>query len=95
MADAVSFCQCAIIEFLVKEEVPAVDIHHSLQHVYGRKITLQHNNAWPNTAHLTLEKTENMRWEVLPHTLYSSDLAPSDYHFFGFVKIRCEVNIPT
>ena len=31
----VSFRQCAIIEFLVKEEIPAADIHHRLQRVYG------------------------------------------------------------
>ena len=36
MADNdVSFCQHAIIEFLVKEEIPAADIHHRLQCVYG------------------------------------------------------------
>ena len=33
-----------------------------------------------------MEKTENMGWEVLPRPPYSPDLAPSDYHFFGFVK---------
>ena len=27
-----------------------------------------------------------MGWEVLPHPSYSTDLAPSDYHLFGFVK---------
>ena len=31
----VSFRQRAITEFLVKEEIPAADIHHRLQRVYG------------------------------------------------------------
>ena len=36
MADNdVSFHRCAVIEFLVKEEIPAADIHHRLQRVYG------------------------------------------------------------
>ena len=36
MADNdVSFRQRAVIEFLVKEEIPAADIHHRLQCVYG------------------------------------------------------------
>jgi hypothetical protein len=36
MADNdVSFCQHAVIEFLVKEEIPTADIHHRVQLVYG------------------------------------------------------------
>jgi len=36
MADSdVLFRQCAVIEFLVKEEIPAADIHHRLQRLYG------------------------------------------------------------
>jgi len=31
----VSFRQLAVIEFLVKEEIPAADIHHRLQRVCG------------------------------------------------------------
>jgi len=27
-----------------------------------------------------------MGWDVLPHPLYSSDLAPSDYRLFGSMK---------
>ena len=36
MADNdVLFRKCAVIEFLVKEEIPAAGIHHRLQSVYG------------------------------------------------------------
>jgi len=31
----VSFLQCAIIEFPLKEVIPTADIHHRLQRVYG------------------------------------------------------------
>jgi hypothetical protein len=27
-----------------------------------------------------------LKWDVLPHPPYSSDLAPSDYHLFGSKK---------
>jgi len=33
-----------------------------------------------------LDKIENMGWAVLPQPPYSPDLAPSNYHLFGFVK---------
>ena len=36
MADNdMSFRQHAVIEFLMKEEIPAVEIHQRLQHAYG------------------------------------------------------------
>ena len=36
MADnGVSFCRWVVIEFFVKEEIPAADIHHRLQRMYG------------------------------------------------------------
>ena len=36
MADNnVSFRQRAVVGFLVKDEIPAADIHHRLQRVYG------------------------------------------------------------
>ena len=36
MADNdISFCQRAVIEFLVKEEIPAAEIHQRLQRAHG------------------------------------------------------------
>jgi hypothetical protein len=39
------------------------------------------------TSHCTLGKIEKFEWKVLPHPPYSLDLAPSDYHLFGPLKI--------
>jgi len=47
----------------------------------GRNIITLHDNA-----RLTSAAIAKMGWEVLPHPSYSPDLAPSDYHLFGFVK---------
>ena len=52
----------------------------------GRNIIILHDNARPHAARLTSEATAKMGWEVLPHPSYSPDLAPSDYHLFGFVN---------
>ena len=35
MADDMSFRQRAVIEFLIKEEIPAAEIHQRLQRAYG------------------------------------------------------------
>ena len=52
----------------------------------GRNIIILHDNACPHATRLTSEATAKMGWEVLPHPFYTPDLAPSDYHLFGFVK---------
>ena len=52
----------------------------------GRNIIILHDNACPHAARLTSGAIAKMGWEVLPHPSYSPDLAPSDYHLFGFVK---------
>jgi len=43
---------------------------------------LQHDNAWPHIAQPMKTYLETLKWEVLPHPLYSLDIAPSDYHLF-------------
>ncbi|PNF25035.1 hypothetical protein B7P43_G06980, partial [Cryptotermes secundus] len=52
----------------------------------GRNIIILHDNARPHAARLTSEAIAKMGWEVLLHPSYSPDLAPSDYHLFGFVN---------
>jgi hypothetical protein len=44
---------------------------------------LLHENPSPHTAAVTTETLKKMHWEVLPHSIYSPDLALSDYHLFG------------
>ena len=65
---------------------------HKLRHALRDKcperniIIILHDNARPHAARLTSEAIAKMGWEILPHPSYSPDLAPSDYHLFGFVK---------
>ena len=42
--------------------------------------------AWPDISHQTTEEIVRIGWDVLPHTPYSPDLAPSDLHLFGPLK---------
>lgn len=48
---------------------------------YG-KVRLLHDNAKVHTAKITRETLDRFRWEVLSHSPYSPDLAPTDYHLF-------------
>ena len=47
---------------------------------------LQQDNARPHTARHTKQTLADLKWELLPHPPYSSDLAPSDYHLFPALK---------
>ena len=86
---------CILVEFLEPGKTinaaryvhTLLKLHRALRDKHpGRKIILQHDNAQSHTAHLTLEKIENMGWEVLPRPPYSPDLAPSDYQSLWFCE---------
>jgi hypothetical protein len=40
----------------------------------------------PHIAAVTTGSLEEMQWEVLPHSAYSPDLMPRDFHLFGPLK---------
>ncbi|KAG5325834.1 MOS1T transposase, partial [Pseudoatta argentina] len=46
------------------------------------KVILLHDNARPHVAKPVKTYLETLKWEVLPHSPYSPDIAPSDYHLF-------------
>ncbi|KAG5327659.1 MOS1T transposase, partial [Pseudoatta argentina] len=46
------------------------------------KVILLHDNARPHVAKPVKTYLETLKWEVLPHPLYSPDIAPSEYHLF-------------
>ncbi|UYV82232.1 TMEM62 [Cordylochernes scorpioides] len=44
------------------------------------KVIHQQDNARPHVAKVVKETLEALQWDVLRHSPYSPDLAPSDYH---------------
>ena len=63
-----------------------------------KRIFLQQDNAKPHTAKKTFEKIKELdSVELLPHSAYSPDLAPLDYHLFRamahFLKGRTFSNV--
>jgi transposase len=56
-----------------------------------KTVILQHDNARPHTARLTLQTTEKNSWELLSHPPYSPYLAPSDCQLFGKIKVKVKL----
>ena len=47
-----------------------------------RGVIFHQDNARPHTSLVTRKKLLELGWEVMPHSPYSPDFAPSDYHLF-------------
>jgi hypothetical protein len=52
------------------------------------KIILLHDDTHPHTANLTKETLATAGWKITNHSPYSPDLAPSDFHLFGPLKLH-------
>jgi len=46
------------------------------------KVILLHDNARLHVAKVVKKYLETLKWDVLPHSPYSPDIAPSDYWLF-------------
>ena len=46
------------------------------------RIYFLHDNVRPHVAKLTREKLLQLGWITIPHSPYSPDTAPTDYHLF-------------
>jgi hypothetical protein len=49
-------------------------------------VVLLHDNALPHTAVHAAETIQKLKFGVMAHPLYNSDLTPSDCHLFGPLK---------
>ena len=52
-------------------------------HMAKKKPLFQQDNAPVHKSMKTMVKSNDLRFEVLPHPLYSLDLAPSDFYLFA------------
>lgn len=53
--------------------------------LHSRELVLRHN-ARMHAAAITQVQLDNFHWDVFPHSLYSPDIAPSDYNLFPHLK---------
>ena len=89
----------SVIRFLNVRNVLRSEIHHQICQVYGdnamsdsmvrkwvRMFSEGRENARPHSAAQTQDLITSFRCEQMDHPLYSSDLAPSGFHFFLHLK---------
>ena len=82
MADNDIFCQRAVIEFLVKEEIPAAEIHQRLQRAYG-SVCMGASSVRKWVKHFKDGKTETIQ-KVVRQCLR---MAGTEFYHRGIFKL--------
>ncbi|MBJ5594297.1 hypothetical protein JGG70_24330 [Salmonella enterica subsp. enterica serovar Typhimurium] len=67
------------VKHALTEKRPQYDKRHD-------KVILLHDNAKPHVAKHVQEMLETLCWDVLPHSPYSPDIAPLDFHLFRSLR---------
>jgi hypothetical protein len=71
-------------DMLVSELKPVIRL--KCWGLLSKRVLLLHDNTHPHTAAHTVDTLRALKFEVLKHPPYSTDLAPSDFHLFGPMK---------
>ena len=75
-------------DMLVNELKPAV--RSKRRGILSKIVLLLHDNARPHKAAPTVDTPRFLKFEVLKHPPYSTELAPLDFYLFGPMKNFCE-----
>ncbi|UYV75170.1 hypothetical protein LAZ67_12002729 [Cordylochernes scorpioides] len=82
----VLYCKMLEINATVNKDLYISQLHRvneAIQHKIPDRqgqIFLLHDNARPHVAQIVKAALQKLEWEVLQHSPYSPDLAPTDYH---------------
>jgi len=58
-------------------------------------VIVLHDNAPSHTEKTVKETIATFGWEILPHTAYLPDLAPSDFYLFASMRFTSYENVRT
>jgi len=75
---------------LVRENLKPA-IRHKRLGLLTKEVCILQDNARPHTATATVSTIEDLRFECISHPPYSSDIAPSNFHVFGPLKVALSV----
>ena len=66
------------------------DLRNRTALVNLKRVMFHQENTWPHTARITSQKIEKFGLEKVPHSSYSFDLAPLDYHLICSLQNHLE-----